>query len=121
LNKQFILPLLGVFLITGCATTKQEMYYWGEYEQLIYNAYIEPGSADPQTQIEKLEVDIQKSEALGKKPAPGIYAHLGFLYAIQGKDTQSKAAFMEERSLYPESIIFIDGMLARAKKNEENR
>ncbi|VAW84486.1 hypothetical protein MNBD_GAMMA16-1618 [hydrothermal vent metagenome] len=120
LNKGFTAPLLAVFLITGCATN-QEMYYWGEYEQLIHNAYIEPGSADPQTQIEKLEADIQKTEALGKKSPPGIYAHLGFLYAVQGKNSQSKAAFMEERSLYPESRTFIDGMLARAKQNEENR
>ena len=120
LNKWFMTPLLGVLLIAGCATN-QEMYYWGEYEQLIQDTYIKPGSADPQTQIEKLEADIQKTEALGKKSPPGIHAHLGFLYAIQGKDSQSKAAFMEERSLYPESRIFIDGMLACAKQNEENR
>lgn len=119
LNKYFIVSLLSLFLVAGCATNK-EMYYWGEYEQLIHDAYVEPGSADPQTQIEKLNADIQKSEGLGKKSAPGIYAHLGFLYAVQGKDSQSKTAFMEERSLYPESAIFIDGMLNRARKSEEN-
>ncbi len=114
-----MVSLLSVFLVAGCATNK-EMYYWGEYEQLIHDAYVKPGSADPQTQIEKLNTDIQKTESLGKKVAPGIYAHLGFLYAVQGKNSQSKAAFMEEKSLYPESKIFIDGMLDRAKKNEEN-
>ena len=112
--------LLSVCLVSGCAT-HSEMYYWGEYERLIHDAYVKPGSADPQTQIEKLSADLQKSEAMGKKPAPGIYAHLGFLYAVQGKDTQSKAAFMEERTLYPESRIFIDGMMNRAMQNEESR
>ncbi len=119
MNKWLMVPLMGFFLLAGCATN-QEMYYWGEYEQLIHDSYIKPGSADPQTQIEKLNADLQKTENLGKKATPGIYAHLGLLYAIQGKNSQSKAAFMEERSLYPESKVFIDGMLDRAKKNEEN-
>jgi hypothetical protein len=112
--------LLCIFLVAGCAT-KKEIYYWGEYEQLIHDAYINPGSADPATQIEKLNADIQKSEAKGKRVAPGIYAHLGFLYALEGKDSQSKAAFRQEQTLYPESTVFIEGMLNRAKQNEEKQ
>ena len=97
------------------------MYYWGEYEQLIHDAYVKPGSADPQTQINTLTTDLQKTEAAGKKVPPGIYAHLGFLYAMQGMKAESKEAFMVERSLYPESIVFIDGLLNRAKKSEQDR
>jgi hypothetical protein len=120
LSKLPLLLIVCATLITGCATNK-DIYYWGEYETLIHNSYIEPGSADPQTQIEKLNVDLQKAEAKGKRIAPGIYAHLGFLYAMQGKDSQSKAAFMEERTLYPESSIFIDGMMKRAAQNGGNQ
>ncbi len=105
-----MLPLLSILLLTGCATT-QELYYWGEYEQLILDSYINPGSADPATQIEKINTDIQKAEAMGKRVAPGIYAHLGFLYAVEGKDSQSKAAFKQEQTLYPESNIFIDELV----------
>jgi len=117
-NKRTMLLLLNIFMVTGCATSNKEIYYWGEYEQLIHDAYVEPGSADSQTQIEKITADIQKAEALGKKTPPGIYAHLAFLYAVEGKDSKSKEAFMEERSLYPESRIFIDGMMNRAAKIE---
>ena len=119
-SKWHILLLLSVFLVAGC-TTNKEIYYWGEYEGLIHDAYVKPGSADPQTQIEKLSADLQKAEAIGKKTAPGIYAHLGYLYAIQGKNSQSKSAFMEERALYPESSVFIDGMMNRAKQYEEDK
>lgn len=119
-NKWYMLSLLSAFLVTGCATDK-EIYYWGEYEELIHDAYVKPGSADPQTQIEKLSADLQKAEAMGKKTAPGIYAHLGYLYAIQGKDSQSKSAFMEELALYPESSVFINGMMNRAMQHEENQ
>jgi hypothetical protein len=120
MNKWCALPLLCIFLMAGCATNK-EIYYWGEYEPLIHDAYIKPGSADPATQIEKLNADIQKSESMGKRVAPGIYAHLGFLYAVEGKDSQSKTAFKQEQTLYPESNVFIEGMLNRAMKNKANQ
>lgn len=119
-NKRTML-LLSIFIVSGCATTNKEIYYWGEYEQLIHDAYVKPGSADAQTQIEKINADIQKAEAMGKKTPPGIYAHLAFLYAVEGKDSKSKEAFMEERSLYPESRVFIDGMMDRAEKVEEDQ
>jgi len=120
INKWYMLPLLSIFLVSGCAIN-EEIYYWGEYEQLIHDAYINPGSADPATQIEKLNADIQKTEAMGKRVAPGIYAHLGFLYAIEGKDSQSKSAFKQEQALYPESTAFIEGMLNRAMQHKENQ
>ncbi|MEY8212445.1 MAG: DUF4810 domain-containing protein [Colwellia sp.] len=118
INIFLIGALLSVLFISGCATQK-DMYHWGEYEQLVYDSYINPGSSDAQAQISKLNVDIQQSENQGKRVAPGIYAHLGFMYAIQGKESQSQAAFLEEKSLYPESKVFIEGMLDRASKNKK--
>jgi len=121
LNKWIMGFFLSLLIISGCATQNKELYYWGEYEQLLHDTYVKPGSADASTQIEKLNADIQKAEALGKKTAPGIYAHLGFLYASQGKESQSKAAFTEERTLYPESSIFIDGIMRRTEQREGNQ
>jgi len=115
------LALVSMVLTTGCATRQQDLYYWGEYEQLIQNAYLKPGSADTGTQIEKLTADIQKAAATGKRVPPGIYAHLGLLYALEGKDSQSKAAFKQEEDLYPESRTLIEGMLKRAGQNEEKQ
>jgi len=120
MNLWRTLLLLCIFLMAGCATNK-DMYYWGEYEELIHDAYVKPGSADPSTQIEKLNTDIQKTKAMGKRVAPGIYAHLGYLYALEGKDSQSKTAFKQEQTLYPESTVFIEGMLNRAMQNEEKQ
>ena len=119
-NTWHALALMSMVLMAGCATNK-DIYYWGEYEQLIHDAYMKPGSADTATQIEKLTADIQKAAATGKKVPPGIYAHLGFLYAIEGKDSQSKAAFKQEQTLYPESSTLIEGMMKRARQNEEKK
>ncbi|MBT3632673.1 MAG: DUF4810 domain-containing protein [Candidatus Ruthia sp.] len=120
INYWKVLPFLSVLLAGGCATN-EEIYYWGEYEQLIYDSYINPGTADTLTQIEKLNSDLQEAEALGKKVAPGIYAHLALLYAADGKDSHSKQALNQEKALYPESKIFIDGMFIRAAKNNKEK
>ncbi len=111
------IPVFCVVLISGCATQK-ELYYWGEYEDLIYDSYVRPGSADPLTQIEKLTADIQKAEANGQKVPPGIFAHLGYLYAVEGNESLSREAFEREKELYPESTVFIQGLLDRASGKE---
>lgn len=110
-----------LWLLAGCASNKN-LYYWGHYEPLIYDMYVKPGKADPGTQIEKLTGDIQKAQGRDKTIPPGVYAHLGFMYAIQGNLGRAEEAFNEEKALYPESVVFIDGMMDRAIKiNKENQ
>lgn len=119
MNVRYLKTFLAITVIailSGCAS-KNTHYHWGEYENIVRDMYIEPGSEDPATQIEKLKTDIQQAENRGKPVPPGIYAHLGFMYALEGKVELSVAAFDQEKSLFPESKIFIDGMMARAKQN----
>ncbi|PCI49503.1 DUF4810 domain-containing protein [Thalassolituus oleivorans] len=104
--------LLSLMTLTGCAG-KKEIFYWGEYEGLVYDMYINPGSADTTTQISKLTTDIQKAEAKDMPIAPGINAHLGYMYVLEGDIGQAKAAFLTEKTLFPESASFIDGMMSR--------
>ena len=118
INKYLATLSVSALLLAGCAN--QEMYYWGEYESIVRQSYVEPGSMDVQTQIEKLSADLQKTEAAGKKIAPGIYAHLGTLYAAQGKYAQSRAALLQEKTLFPEARVLIDGMLGRVDKRQTN-
>ena len=80
---------------------------------MVYKMYVEPGSADSTTQISTLVADIQKAEAKNIPVAPGIHAHLGYMYALEGNIVQSKAEFMTEKSLFPESAILIGGMMNR--------
>ncbi|MDF1762073.1 MAG: DUF4810 domain-containing protein [Oleibacter sp.] len=103
---------LSVVVLSGCAS-KKDIFYWGEYESLVYSMYAKPGSADAPKQISILTTDIQKAEAKDMPIAPGIHAHLGYMYALQGDIEQSKSAFLVEKNLYPESATMIDGMLQR--------
>lgn len=99
-------------LVSGCSTTKPT-FYWGHYEPLIYSMYMEPGSADSGTQIALLTQDIERAEANGVRIAPGIHAHLGYMYAMEGNMPQAKSEFLIEKTLFPESAVLIDGMLQR--------
>lgn len=99
--------------LSACETTPN-LYYWGSYEQLLYDMYNKPGSATAELQIDALSTDIEKAENSGQKVAPGIHAHLGLMYAAVGNMAAAEAAFNNEKRLYPESATLLDGMLQRA-------
>lgn len=111
---------IAALLLSGCASNKP-LYHWGSYEQLILSSYTEPGRAEPLVQIEKLTTGIEQAQANGQKVAPGIFAHLGLMYAELGRVAQSMAAFEQEKLHFPESAIFIDGLMERAKNAGSNR
>ena len=110
----FILGLLVGGSVLSACSTQQPIYHWGHYEPLIYDMYHKPGKADPTTQILKLTEDIQWAKSRGKKVPPGVHAHLGMMYAAEGNYDLAQAAFLEEKTLFPESAVLIDGMMARA-------
>lgn len=121
-NLKFILTVLFVGVaVTGCVNTPPDHYHWGHYEKLLLDMYNKPGAADSTLQIQQLNDDILTAESLGKPVAPGIYAHLGLMYAMQGQMAESLAAFDEEKARFPESIPFIDGMLKRLETEKERQ
>ncbi len=76
--------------------------------------YKKPGSAPPQQQIVALNETVQRAEDRSLSVGPGIYAHLGYMYALDGQQAKSHAALQQEMALFPESKPLIDGMLERA-------
>jgi hypothetical protein len=115
-----LIVVIFCFLASGCVTPPKVHYYWGNYEALLLNMYVEPGAADPFTQIEQLSVDIQQAENTGKPVPPGLYAHLGMMYALNGNASLAEAAFYKEQDFFPESEVLIDGMMARSLARGEN-
>lgn len=111
LNK--VILCITVLLLAGCASNKNQ-YYWGEYEDLVYKIHHAPGEVPPSVQIETLLADIDKAEASGKRVAPGVYAHLGFMYAADGNKELALQSLIKEKELFPESAIFIDGIIQRS-------
>lgn len=98
----------------GCASHKN-LYYWGAYESLLLNMYTDPGEATNEVQIQQLNDSIQSAQDFNMKVAPGIYAHLGMIYAREGNSKAALEAFEMEKRMFPEAVPFIDDMLQRAK------
>jgi hypothetical protein len=109
--------VLGAALLAaGCAQKKPEIYRWGVYEELVYEMYAKPGSADPDMQVVKLGEDVTRTEAEGQRVPPGVHAHLGYMYYLSGNSEAAYREFSTEAELFPESTVFIDGILQRMRK-----
>lgn len=115
MNK-FLVTTCFAIVLTGCASNKS-IYYWGEYENLLYKSFHEAGEATPNIQISQLEEDIEKAKAKGKKVPPGVYAHLGLMYAAAGNQSLAMEALEMEKTLFPESVTLINGMIERSIKS----
>ncbi len=102
--------LIGALLVlSGCAS--KSIYYWGNYEDTLYDAYASPEKADADLQIIRLEEDVQKAAAKGKPLPPGFHAHLGTLYYQTGDTEYAKRAFETEKDLFPESAVLMDRLI----------
>lgn len=108
------LIISSVIFAAGCAN-KNQMYTWGQYEDLVYEFHNAESAVEPQKQIEMLQNTIASAQKTNKKIGPGIYAHLGMLYSSVGEANKARAALEEEKNLYPEAETFINGMLERSQ------
>ncbi|MGQ7847599.1 DUF4810 domain-containing protein [Granulosicoccus sp. 3-233] len=104
--------LLLVMFLSGCVTPEPPLYRWGNYEELIYNGYKNPGSSDPVNDALALEEDLRRTEAEGMQIPPGVRIHLAYLYVEQGKTGEARALLESERERFPESAAFVERLMA---------
>lgn len=119
-SNLLLLLTMAAMLASGCESVWR--YDWGSYERSVWLMYAHPEDegADVGKQIDVLAKEIRQTEAHAKpnepsRVPPGKYAHLGYLYAMQGDQAQARECLAAEKKLYPESARFIDGLLARMK------
>ena len=96
---------ISILLLSGCRT---RTYYWGSYEQNIYNIYMNPGKADPESLIIRMEADVEKARAADKPLPPGFHAQLGYLYFKVGKTDLARSEFILEKEQFPESAVLME-------------
>lgn len=105
---KYLAVTLGCAMLIGCAKQEQpdnSLYYWGNYSDVVYAYYNEPGDFGKQEQ--DLNQIITEAKNKSKQVAPGIYGHLGLVLLKQGKTSEAKRALQEEQRLYPESATFM--------------
>jgi hypothetical protein len=113
---------VGARLAVACALLSfasceapKTIFAWGHYEESVYHVCRGAGTFDLAQDIQILAQDVDRARDTGQQVAPGVHAHLGYLYYVSGNVGAAIAQFHAEKLLYPESAKFIDGMLARLK------
>jgi hypothetical protein len=81
----------------------------------VYEVCRGAGTLDLTKDVQLLSQEVDRASAEGRRVAPGIHAHLGYLYYMAGNSGAAVAQFNAEKAAYPESATFIDGMLTRMK------
>lgn len=104
------LPLM----LAGCKSP--DVYYWGHYQQVVYDQYDKPGKASPEQLSALLEEDLHKAASANKPVPPGFHAQLGYLYALSGKTDQARQQYELEKQQFPESAVFMDRLLGNKEK-----
>ncbi|MFM2008619.1 MAG: hypothetical protein RIR02_569, partial [Pseudomonadota bacterium] len=99
-----------------CANQNNRLYQWGSYENMVYESYHEAGKHSSQSQIIEMEKDLEKARAANKSLPPGHYAHLGYLYFQSGQLDKALTALQTEKTIFPESTIYMDRLIAQIKK-----
>jgi len=104
---------VGLLALTSCQTPS--LYDWGSYEDSVYGVCQTGKEADLDKQILKLSELVEKSIVTHKLIPPGLHAHLGYLHYLQGDVDAANAAFLAEKEAFPESAVFIDGLISRMR------
>jgi len=97
----------------SCSAPSLEVYDETLYD---YLKYATPESLD--AHVGTLEDLVERSDARGKTPPPGICAEYGYYLSLRGEPERGYALLLREKELYPESERFVN-VLIRIASGEE--
>ena len=115
INMRRCFIFLGLIaLMSGCSSSS--LYYWGHYDEQVYQMYNELDPSSVGGQVEQLENDVRKAQSKGMPAPPGVRAHLGFLYYKLGKYDSARDAFIAEKETFPESSVLMDRFIGKLEE-----
>jgi len=95
----------------GCAP--KGLFYWGDYENSLYERYMENNSAQAENY---LQLSIDKAIKENRRVPPGVYADYGFILYQRGDKNSAINFFEKEKQLYPESQALMSKLIERVKQ-----
>ena len=102
-------------LLSACAAN--DMYYWGSYENTLYNYTKEPSEGSLSKHKSELEKIITKGSTGKKGIPPGIYFELAVIEAKAGNNARSLELFNMEKTLFPEATVYVDNAIKQLGAN----
>ena len=115
MKTKILMMACAVLLATGCASGPKPMYDYGEYSESFYAMKRDAGEISEGEWKFALEDVIQRSGNQGLRVPPGIYANLGYLHLKLNDTTKAISYFELEKSVYPESVIFMNNLISKVK------
>jgi len=101
---------LSTAAMAGCVTPQRSLYYWGDYQPVVYSHFKGDAAEAQQVRLEKL---AHEAQSRGQPVPPGFNAHLGLLHLNTGQLDQARAAFEAEAALFPESRPYMNFLLSK--------
>jgi hypothetical protein len=101
----------------ACARRPARTYAWSGYQWSAYSGnQIERGGPESPKFEATLERIIQRSDASGRKVAPGILAEYGYLLLKRGETEAAIPYFEREAEEWPESEAFMRWVIDQARE-----
>ena len=112
-SRQVSRVLLGLAALLLTASCQSGLYSWGSYEDSVHALCFNFEEADLTETLAHLDEHVSRLRDHGLPPGPGMYAQLGYLEYLAGNQEIAAGHFKAEKGLYPESSVFMDGLLRR--------
>lgn len=112
----FVVICLAIGL-SGCMPKPQ--FYWGEYENSLFQRYQQAGTAGEARASSMLAATLaQDPTSVTGKVGPGIHADYGYLLFKQGRPDEAIVELQKEAMLFPESKPLMDTIISRIKERK---
>lgn len=112
--KKLLSLAISAFFLSGCAPSG--IFYWGDYEDSLYQRYIEQNPAQAEVYLQETITDAERKHYRGP---PGVYADYGFLLYRRGDKQAAIAFFNKEKRTYPESALLMEKLIERVRLQME--
>ncbi len=109
----------GLLLLAsiGCAQRSTRTHDWSGYQWSAYSGnQINRGGPESKRFEETLQRIIERSDAAGRKIAPGVLAEYGYLLLKRGETESAISYFEREVEEWPESETFMTWAIAQARE-----
>jgi len=113
--KKLLFIAVGVLFAASC-TTQKTLYTWGKYQEAAYAYTKNNTEKDAEALIQAYQYIIDNQKSGRKTVPPGIYADYGFLLVQQGRVEEGLKLMKMEIALYPESRVFIEGIIKKLEQ-----
>jgi hypothetical protein len=105
--------LAALASLTACATPTG--FYWGGYDQALYQYSRKPEAREAYAKALQAAIDQGR---LQNRLAPGLQAELGFVRLEQGDAQAAIALFRAEAQSFPESTRFMNRVIESLSRPE---